>query len=169
MSRGSDENISGEAMARMLNTSPVTLITAKKRLGYEKGSLLTAKDIPILRAEVKEIKKHSSKCKPENRDYYLKALKVITANGYIPKRDLLDIFKTTKLDGVEAYFLKEDNPIYDEEIPVSAEEKRISKNYKDRDMTIFILCETYREEWRAENRINGLHNNSYNGYGSKLF
>jgi len=169
MSRGTEHNITIEVMAKMLGTSPVTLIAAKKRLNIKKGVLITARDMPSIRAEVAEIKKHSSKCKPENKHYYREALKVLEEYGYITKGDLLDIFNTTNLSGVEAYFLREDNPIYDDEIPVEYAEKKKTGYYKDRATTVFKLCETFREEWRQENRINGLHNNSYQGYASKLF
>ena len=158
MSRGASENITLKDLAKMLKTSPVTLISIKKRLGFKKRSFIKTEDIPAIRDELIYIQKHSTKCKKENKGYYQEALEIIERDGFIGKKHLLDIFKTSKLSGIEAFFLKEENPIYDNE-----DEKIDTKSVQ------FRLFNVQKAEWIKENNTNGTFNNNYHGSNGRLF
>ncbi len=141
-------------MAKMLNTSVNTVLEAKKRLGYKKGLHLQLSDIPIIRREIGIVKRGGFKRDPRKKDYYKKACGIIEKDGYIHKDRLLAIFNTTKVDGIENYFEKEGNPLYDDEIEATLERKRISHNYKPRYTKVFRLFNIWKAEQLKENYLN---------------
>ena len=159
--------ISSKDAAATLGVSQHKFFKAKRLLGLTKGCPLQTSDMPRLAEVVEKKVKTGGKLNPNFPEYYNKAVGIIEKDGYITKRNLLSVFNTTKLPGVEAYFLKKNNPLYDDDVPVSKKEKRITNNYRSRTMMIFKLCRTQYDIWEKENRINGCFNNGYHGRTAK--
>jgi len=156
-------------LIKSLHTTSTNLNLAKNKLGYRKGERVYTKDIYKLKAEINKIPKKSGG--NPNKDYpgyYKIASKILEEKGFITKRELLKIFHTTKPLTVLGHFEKNGNSIYDERIPITKEEKRLYHNFS-KTMIIYKPLNRLYAQWRAEKKINGLYNNSYQGNRGVLF
>ena len=140
--------IKQDDLRSILNTSFSTVQNIKRKLGYKKGEQVKTSDIPKFKAAIKKIRKskggRNNKLYPE---YYREALKIIETDGFITQEALKDIFCTSYIIHIEAFFESQGNPIYDELMP---DNKKRNKSIKKRGIKIYKLLNPLYDKWKQE-------------------
>ena len=140
-------------MASILDTSVNTIIKIKYSLGYEKGSAITDDMIPDFRARRILLRSQRKNINTSYPEYYKEAMEIIEANGYITLSKLVSIFKANHVANALSYFETMDNPLYDDKIEATPEQKKKSRDNK-KQSNIFRPCSQMVDMWKEESKQN---------------